>query len=277
MPSTGGRLLSIGEFSRLSRISVRMLRHYDERGVLHPTETDPSSGYRFYSAGLLGTAHRICDLRDVGLGVAELAACVPLLDDPHAMRAVLDEQRSRLDGDAAAVAHRIRRVVHLRENLETPAMTIDIIEREIPARTVASVRDRIGTYSDEGLLWDRLMRNLPATGAVVAEAPLAAAVFHDEDYVEANPDVEVQLDVAAPFTSSDEVRCVEVPALRLAQGTVLGSYDGITQATEALGQWIAERGLRTAGPMLNIYVVSPSENPDPASWITEVCVPVASA
>jgi DNA-binding transcriptional MerR regulator len=77
MPSTGGRLLSIGEFSRLSRISIRMLRYYDERGVLHPTETDPSTGYRFYSAELLGTAYRICTLRDVGLGVASVGLWVP--------------------------------------------------------------------------------------------------------------------------------------------------------------------------------------------------------
>ena len=44
MPSAGERLLSIGEFSRLSQISVRMLRHYDEHGVLHPTRVDPWSG-----------------------------------------------------------------------------------------------------------------------------------------------------------------------------------------------------------------------------------------
>ena len=277
MPSTGGRLLSIGEFSRLSRISIRMLRHYDERGVLHPTETDPFTGYRFYSAGLLGTAYRICALRDVGLGVAELAACVPLLDDTDALRAVLEMQRARLETDAAAVADRIREVVHLIEILEVPVMSIDIVQRELPARTVASVRGTIPDYSAEGLLWQRLMAGLPATGAVVADAPLVIAVFHDASYVESDTDVEVQLDVAAPFTGDGQVRCVEVPVLPVVQGTLLGSYDGMGAVTEALGRWVGEHGLRIDGPMLNIYVAGPAEQPDPTKWVTQVCVPVTAA
>ena len=277
MPSTGGRLLSIGEFSRLSRISVRMLRHYDEHCVLHPTETDPFSGYRFYSAELLSTAYRICTLRDVGLGVAELAACVPLFDDTDALRTVLEMQRARLETDSAAVADRIRRVVHLIEILEVPLMSIDIIQRELPARTVASVRDTIPQYSAEDLLWERLMSGLATTGAVVADAPLAAAVFHDEGFVESGPDVEVQLDVAAPFAGDDQVHCLEIPAQHLAQGTLHGGYDGIGEVAEALGRWIGERGLQITGPMLNIYVAGPAENPDPATWITQVCLPVATA
>ena len=46
MPPAGHRLLTIGEFSRLSRLSVRMLRYYDEHGVLRPTHVDDRSGYR---------------------------------------------------------------------------------------------------------------------------------------------------------------------------------------------------------------------------------------
>ncbi|QTE29240.1 MerR family transcriptional regulator [Pengzhenrongella sicca] len=283
MPSTGGRLLSIGEFSRLSRISVRMLRHYDEHGVLPPTRTDPGSGYRFYSADLLRTSARICALRDVGLGVAELAACVPLLDEPALLRAVLQEQRARLEVDAAAVASRIRKVVHLIDSLEAPAMSIDtnqpteIIQRDLPARIVAAVRDTIGDYSAEGLLWQRLMSGLPATGARVAERPLVAAVFHDESFVESDADVEVQIDVTGPFESAAGVRCVEVPALRVAQATLHGSYDGIGSAVEALGRWIGEHDYAIAGPMLNVYVVGPPQEPDPASWLTEVCVPIHKA
>ncbi|MGW5321530.1 MerR family DNA-binding transcriptional regulator [Rhodococcus pyridinivorans] len=42
------RLMSIGEFSTLTRISVRMLRHYDSQGVLIPAVVDEVSGYRRY-------------------------------------------------------------------------------------------------------------------------------------------------------------------------------------------------------------------------------------
>lgn len=276
MPSDT-RLLTIGEFSRLSRLSVRMLRHYDEHGVLAPTRVDPFSGYRQYAPALLRTARTIRALRDLGLGVAELAACAPLLDDDAAMRAVLEHQRTRLLAEADAVSTRVREVDRLISLLEGTTMSTTVERRTLPARTVAAVRGTIAEYKDEGCLWERLMAGLPATGAAVAPDGMAVAVFHDDTYVEQDADVEVQLDVAAPFASAGDVRCLDLPATDVAVGVLHGSYEGIGEVLGDLGRWVGEHDLRIAGPMFNIYRVSPSENPDPAAWVTEVCLPVAPA
>ena len=48
-------MLKIGEFSKLSRVSVRMLRHYDEIGLLKPAETDRFTDYRYYREDRLPT------------------------------------------------------------------------------------------------------------------------------------------------------------------------------------------------------------------------------
>lgn len=61
----GTAMLKIGEFSKLSRVSVRMLRHYDEVGLLAPSEVDPMTGYRYYSERQLITAGRIAALRSM--------------------------------------------------------------------------------------------------------------------------------------------------------------------------------------------------------------------
>ena len=63
-------MLKIGEFSKLSRVSVRMLRHYDEVGLLAPSEVDPMTGYRYYSERQLITAGRIAALRALGFGLS---------------------------------------------------------------------------------------------------------------------------------------------------------------------------------------------------------------
>ena len=274
MPPHGEHLLSIGEFSRLSRISIRMLRHYDEHGVLHPTRVDAFSGYRYYSPDLLRAAGRIRDLRDVGLRVDELAACASVLDDAPALRPVLERQRGRLLTDASAAADRVREVERLITDLEVPLMSVEITHRTIPARTVASVRDTIPGYQDEGLLWERLMAGMSLVGAQMAPAPLAVAVFHDEDYVESGPDVEVQIDVAAPFPETGDVRSLELAEQHVAAGTMRGGYESIGAVMEAIAQWTGEHGYRFAGPMFNIYVVGPGDEPDPARWVTEVCAPV---
>src|SRR5450756_1795305 len=236
MPSTGERLLSIGEFSRLSQISVRMLRYYDEHGVLHPTRVDHHSGYRSYSPALLSVARWVRELRDIGLGVHEIAACVPILDDPRAVRAVLERQRTRLIAEAADVVDRVREVDHLITALEEPAMSVTISHRTNPARIAASVRDVIPSYADEALLWQRLMPALFSAGAVLAPDARSVAVFHDEDYKESDCDVEVQFDVAAPFAGSGDVHCVEVPEQEIAVGILNGPYDGIGAVMEAVGR-----------------------------------------
>ena len=64
-------MLKIGEFSKLSRVSVRMLRHYDEVGLLAPSEVDPMTGYRYYSERQLITAGRIAALRALETAVQE--------------------------------------------------------------------------------------------------------------------------------------------------------------------------------------------------------------
>ena len=87
-------MLKIGEFSKLSRVSVRMLRHYDEVGLLAPSEVDPMTGYRYYSERQLITAGRIAALRALGFGLSETRELLRLYDDRAALDARLAAQRS---------------------------------------------------------------------------------------------------------------------------------------------------------------------------------------
>lgn len=70
-------MLKIGDFSKLSRVSIRMLRHYDEIGLLKPVWIDPESGYRYYSAEQLPVAGRINALKDMGFGLAAIGEILP--------------------------------------------------------------------------------------------------------------------------------------------------------------------------------------------------------
>ena len=58
-------MLKIGIFSKLSRISVRMLRYYEEAGLLIPEQVDSATGYRYYGEGQLVEAERIHALREM--------------------------------------------------------------------------------------------------------------------------------------------------------------------------------------------------------------------
>ena len=63
-------MLKIGEFSKLSRVSIRMLRHYDDIGLLKPAEIDDFTGYRYYREEQLFAIGRITSLKDMGFALA---------------------------------------------------------------------------------------------------------------------------------------------------------------------------------------------------------------
>jgi DNA-binding transcriptional MerR regulator len=72
--------ISIGEFARRSRLSLKALRLYDERGVLVPSRVDQASGYRYYDTAQLDEARLVVMLRQLQLPLAavkELLACDP--------------------------------------------------------------------------------------------------------------------------------------------------------------------------------------------------------
>ncbi|MBN1862314.1 MAG: MerR family transcriptional regulator, partial [Dehalococcoidales bacterium] len=66
-------MLKIGDFSRLSRVTVKALRYYDEIGLLKPVSVDRFTGYRYYSAEQLPRLNRIIVLKNLGLSLEEVS------------------------------------------------------------------------------------------------------------------------------------------------------------------------------------------------------------
>ena len=103
-------MLKIGDFSKLSMISVRMLRHYDENGLLVPVEVDRFSGYRYYSEEQLGLAMRITALRDIGFGVSAIREIIERSDDTHYIETMYIARRDELYCDSSRATANLRSV-----------------------------------------------------------------------------------------------------------------------------------------------------------------------
>ena len=89
-------MLKIGEFSKLSRVSIRMLRHYDDIGLLKPAEIDNFSGYRYYREEQLFAIGRITSLKDMGFALADIIKILDSYDDKEKMDAFLSERQKEL-------------------------------------------------------------------------------------------------------------------------------------------------------------------------------------
>ena len=135
-------MLKIGEFSKLSRVSVRMLRHYDEIGLLPPASIDSATGYRYYSEDQLPVAGRITALRDMGFGLGEIQACQQGRENPQVLAALFSARREALRGELAALRRQLRLLDTLEQRLrkEDSNMEYPVNLKTLPQRQVASVR-----------------------------------------------------------------------------------------------------------------------------------------
>ncbi|MFV0457416.1 MAG: MerR family transcriptional regulator [Actinomycetales bacterium] len=264
-------LLTIGQFSSLSRLSVRMLRHYDDNGVLNPARVDAGTGYRWYAPTQLQDATTIRQLRDVGFSVSAIAALLPARTSPEYTRALV-LQRQVLTEEASAAQQRLNHITRLIDQSRGENMpTVTVGEQTLPTQTVVALRGTIPTYTDEGLLWDKFMALLAQQGVPVSSPP--GVTEHDEGYVERDVDCSVWMPVAADTPVQAPLTIEQQPEQRVAVARLVGPYRHIHEACEALAAHIQDQGFEVTGAMFNRYLNDVRTTPED-ELVTEVCLPV---
>ena len=174
-------MFKIGDFSRLGQVSTRMLRHYDQLGLLKPKHTDKFSGYRYYTIDQLGDLNRIIALKELGLSLEQIAQIMndvrPLNADK--LRGMLMMKRSEIELTLSEEQARLGRVeARLRQiELEDEPSPYEVLVKPIPGIVVASVRTDRAHDQLDGLLLRNALR--PAlSGAARAGHYTAAAGDH---------------------------------------------------------------------------------------------------
>ena len=268
-------MLKIGEFSKLSRISIRMLRHYDEIGLLAPEVTDPFTGYRYYSEAQLFTAGRITALKDMGFKLCDAAELLKCWEDRETLERHLLSQREAARLQAEEAARRLRLLDTALERLrKDEPMKYDVTVKTIPERQVASVRQIIPSYEREGDLWGILMQETAGMHIQDGDPVLCSATFHDMEYKERDVDVEIQKTVRGAYPDTEHVKFKTMPQVLVASSVCKGSYDQMGEVNAAVASWVEANGYAFDGPGFFIYHVSPHETNDPDEFVTEVCCPV---
>ena len=268
-------MLKIGDFSKLTRISIRMLRHYDEIGLLKPDSIDSFTSYRYYSAAQLPVANRITALKNMGFSLAAISEIMSQYHDAGQLSRYLQVKLAEVKEQAEQTQDRLRLLETTIQRLgkDDTAMKYDVTFKIIPKRYVASLRKTIPAYQDEHILWEQMGQE---TGCALqmANPSYSLAVFHDEGYKESDVDVEIQVAAQGQYENTGNVIFKTVEPIAVASAVYKGSYDQITEVNEAVAAWVADSGYDYDGPMFCIYHVSPGHDPNPDNWVTEICYPV---
>jgi DNA-binding transcriptional MerR regulator len=259
-------VLAIGEFSRLTHLSVRTLRRYHDAGLLAPATVDPLSGYRFYSADQIPTAQVIHRLRELDVPLPDVQAILRS-PDPGARAALVSEHLERLE---AQLDRTRAAVTSLRRLLQPVAPPLAVELRAVPATTVAAVEDDVEL--DHVVGW--YAGAMAELDAVVTEPTGVPGGSYDNALFEVGRGhVLVHRPTAAP-PRVGRVHPVTLPPAELAVTTHVGEHLDIDVTYGELGAWVVANALAVAGPVRETYLVGPRDTPDPAAWRTEIGWPV---
>lgn len=269
-------MLKIGDFSKLSRISIRMLRHYDEIGILHPQCVDDFTGYRYYNESQLPLAGKIQALKSLGFGLSVIKEILDQYEDVQEIKRFLLVKQKELEEEALETQQKLRLLDNTLKWLRKDGRLMDynVTLKTVPERYVASVRQVIPAYDCEGMLWETMCRELEGQNVQQAVPCYGMAIFHDEGHKDHDPDVEIQSAVVGKYQDTEHVKFKNVPPIQIASVTYKGSYEQITRVNDAVANWVKANGYDFNGKSFCIYHVSPQETSNPNEFVTEVCFPV---
>jgi len=278
-------MFKIGEFSRFSRVSVKMLRHYDEIGLLKPAHVDRFSGYRYYTADQLPRLNRIVLLKDLEFSLEQIAHLLDESLSTAEIRGVLKLKRSEIQTRMQADARRLTLLQQAMDHLllDEPLLPHAIILRDVPTQQVASIRQ---TVTPDGItaLFERLEAIVAQHDARAISPPLT--IYHDMEYAEDQQDVAVAVPVSKAFAPAQaDVRVHELAGAQMACIVYTGGYSSTDPLIRQFPGWLAANTHRAAGPLREVYLRFGANNdgytlPDAyltdtsAAFVTELQLPV---
>ena len=262
-------LVPIGRFSRMTRLSIKALRHYDRIGLLEPAKVDPSSGYRYYRYSQARQAEAIRLLRGVDMSLDDIATVLGDGTSEDVVAKVLQTHRDRLTEELAVRQRRLATVQRL-INGEEPVMPYDITTKAVDPVTILGLR-RHTTLAQIGEVIPEAMHTAHAAVAgsdtQMAGAPMV--LYHDVIDEEQSGDIEVALPVASAVPLQGDLTCRTIEGGQVASTIHRGDYAEIGPAYHVLTGWMTEHGHTPGSPVREIYLNDPQELP-PEEWLTEV-------
>lgn len=253
-------MFSIGDFARLGRVSVRMLRHYDAIGLLPPADVDPASGYRFYQAAQLGRLNRIVALKDLGFTLQQVQVILDEELGADELRGMLRLRRAQLAAQLAADTARLGGVEARLRMIEKEGHmnTEDVVVKEVTPVRVAELTAVAASYQGEDIgpviqpLYAELHRRLAAAG--IRQTGPGIAYYSPQGSGEAVL-VHATAQVAVEPADGYDFAVVDVPAIATA-ATIIhrGPMDDVDQSMQILARWIEDNGYQTDGYAREVYL-----------------------
>ncbi|WP_094604008.1 hypothetical protein SPSIL_044360 [Sporomusa silvacetica DSM 10669] len=262
-------MYTIGQFSRICRLTVKALRHYETIGFFKPALVQKNTQYRYYSPEQIVQAELIRTFREFGMPLKTISIALTLYQGGHSLEKIMEEHRQMLLRQNDELNGKLLKLTRWLEKekplIIKPNLTTSI--KLIPELPVISKRAILSNMPEQ---LPKMMRNFHgefSNKGICCNGPLVN-LYHKEGFDPACCDVEVALPVADPTQATGTL-----PAVRAASCTHIGSYDGHDDAYASIFAWVNTEGEKIVYPIRELYYNDPAVTP-PESLVMEIVIPL---
>lgn len=260
-------MLTIGEFSRVTQLSIKALRLYHEKGILVPDAVDPSSRYRYYRGSAVERAKIIRTLKELGFSLDEMADIIQSCSDD---RQLIDRVQQKLQTIDASIRHMQQTKRNLQQFMDAaaspePLLPPQIVYEEIPDMQVCGMRF-YGKYSDIGAKIGLLFRSC---GRVAASGPFS--LYYDGEYKEEGADIEIAVE-AKKDPHAEGILFRTLPGGKAITLLHIGPYDELGRSYMRVFEHAREQKLEIVMPTREHYQRGPGMifRGNPKKYITKL-------
>lgn len=269
-------MFRIGEFSKLTQVTVRMLRYYDEVGLLKPEQIEPETNYRMYSVDQIPILNKIVYLRDSGFQVAEIALALNSENDTF-MIEQLEQKYREIEQAIDFEKEKLRKIELAKHELlgNQHEMHYNVSIKSIPSYQVLSLRRVIPTYYHEGDLWMELSAFAKENQVEIAKKD-TFSIYHDAEYKEENVDVELCVQVRKCGKNRGDFTYRMTEAVQIMACTmVYGDFSNIAGAYIAFANWLQHNSKYQMGDTSRQIVHrGPWNESDISKYLIEIQIPL---
>jgi DNA-binding transcriptional MerR regulator len=265
-------MLSIGDFSRMTFLSVKALRHYHEVGLLAPAEVDPDSGYRRYDLAQVPKAQVIRRLRELGMPIEDVRSVVDA-SDVQSRNAAISGHLRRMEKELETTRSTVESLRLLLDEDAPPPIAVEY--RAIGPMETVAIRDTV----DYAVMFDWLDVALSELHSVVEgtaaqRAGVDAALYSNELLEEEHGEIVALIPLSSALEAAGRTEALPLPIVEYAVAAHRGSMENLDRTYAALGAVVAERAIGVQGPIREQYLVGAADTPNEAEHLTEICWPV---
>ncbi|QDT25460.1 Mercuric resistance operon regulatory protein [Gimesia panareensis] len=263
-------LFSIGEFSKITGLSIKTLRFYHEQAVLIPSHIDEKTGYRYYAESKIERAHIITSLRRLNFTLSDISDILSNFDDEADLLDYLEQQKQRISEklkEYRVISDSLNQII-LREKEARKVMkqaTFEVEEKTVDSVLIAGIRMQ-GKYSDCGKGFGQLGRQL---GSHICGKPFL--LHYDTEYKELDADFEACMPIRKEI-SEEGISVRELEGGRCVALIHKGPYEELGRSYARILSYIKQKGLEIKMPTREVYIKGPGMifKGNPRNYLTEI-------